>query len=138
MYFVVLSLSSSMQDLQSSLQSAACGMQMLSCSLQTVSTFGIQLLDQGLNLGPLHREGRLLTTGPPGKSLGTSFFQEWSWKGDSDSFCSFLLLLLQTFIFFIVHCNLEVASSLQWDRVTFAKWMASALSLGGIHTRDGC
>ena len=37
MYFVVLSLSSSMQDLQSSLQSAACGMQMLSCSLQTLS-----------------------------------------------------------------------------------------------------
>ena len=54
----------------------------LPCSLQDllaaactllVATFSIQLLE--LNPGPLHWEGRLLTTGPPGKSLSASFFQ---------------------------------------------------------------
>ena len=30
---------------------------------------GLGFPDQGLNLGPLHRELRVLATGPPGKSL---------------------------------------------------------------------
>ena len=34
----------------------------------------IQSFDQGLNLGPLHREHRVLATGPPRKSLDGAFF----------------------------------------------------------------
>ena len=34
-----------------------------------VTAHGIQFLDQGSNLGPLHQERRVLATGPPGKSL---------------------------------------------------------------------
>ena len=38
---------------------------------------GIEFPDQGLNLGPLHWELRVLTTGPPGKSLQLIIIWEW-------------------------------------------------------------
>ena len=37
-----------------------------------VAARGILVPDQGLNLHPLHWEHRVLTTGPPGKSLNTT------------------------------------------------------------------
>ena len=42
-----------------------------SCGTQDilVAPCGIQIRDQGLNLGPLHWEWKVLVTGPPGKSL---------------------------------------------------------------------
>ena len=43
------------------LQCAVCGLLVVAC--------GIQFPDQGSNLGPLHWEHRVLTTGPPRKSL---------------------------------------------------------------------
>ena len=54
-----------MQDLQSSLLhaesfSVACELLVMAC--------GIQLPDQGSNLGPLHWEHEILATGPSGKS----------------------------------------------------------------------
>ena len=38
-----------------------------------ILVFGSQFPDQGSNLHPLHWECGILTTGPPGKSLGPSF-----------------------------------------------------------------
>ena len=47
----------------------------VACEL-LVATCGIQLPDQGSNLGPLHWERRVLATGPPGKSL-EHFFENY-------------------------------------------------------------
>ena len=68
-YLTLLGLSYGTLDLQSSLQHA--GSLVVACRLLAVAC-GIQFLDQGLNLGPLHRENRVLATGPPSKFLNLS------------------------------------------------------------------
>ena len=70
-YLVVLGLSCSMHDLQSPLQDA----ESLAAACELLgATRGIQFPDQQSNPSPLCWESGVLATGPPGKSLPTSFF----------------------------------------------------------------
>ena len=59
-----LGLSCRMQDLSSSLQDV--GALVVACKLLVV-VYEIYFPDQRSNLGPLHREPRVVATGPPGK-----------------------------------------------------------------------